>query len=561
MKVYQENVDNRLNSTLNDYLKNYRSHRAFNCDVYLEAKTKVLDSYIKKYGIKNIIVSLSGGVDSALVAAMLKYMSKILGTFDIYGITSPARNFAVVNQYRALEYAKKQAMVLRIPLKVVDISEVSSLMDSYFGEVNTSSWSKGQLVPYMRTPLNYYFSTLLNDTNGRTIICGTTNRDEGAYLGYVGKASDYIVDIQLISDLHKSEVYTLAKHLGVIDEIINVEPDGDMYDGRTDVEVFGASYDFVELYLNYLNSDASYKSKLESDSDFVKFKSNIEKLHSYNSHKYIIGSPSVHMDVLCSGVNGGWNLDFEYDYYDRLDKIGDIHKPAFVNPIPFEYYKGEQFDIIKNSDVEVRKYDNDIMVIDGLLDDNFIDTIHSAFNKHDNSFNAGIDGYKNDEYVMSNRKSLYSTKLSKKLFERIYEYIPILQVAKEPITDWNKDDVYRCIGINPLFRYIDYCKNGKLIPHYDYSFIDGNDKSLYSIVIYLDDSGDGETAFMLDADKNNWNKDLADKGDFNYDIYLKVSPKRGRIIVFPHHLLHCGLESNNKKTILRSDLMFKKLTW
>ena len=559
MKVYQSNSTKSLSDSLNSELVKYRQRRGFECDVYLRAKTAVLSSYMNSHNIKNIIISLSGGVDSALVAAMLKSMSDELGTFKVYGITSPSIGFAVRNQDRALVYAKKQASKLNIPLKIVNIGEISSIMDNEFGEFNSSDWAKGQLVPYMRTPLNYYYSTLLNDTLGRTVICGTTNRDEGAYLGYVGKASDYIVDIQLISDLHKSEVYKLAKHLGVIDEILNVEPDGDMYDGRTDVEVFGTPYDFVELYLNYMNSNISYKAHLDADDDFRKYKANIENLHSYNLHKYLIGSPAVHMDVMNSGVSGGWSLDFEYDYYNKLSMLGDIHKSAFVNPIPFEYYNKFDFEISSTNKVEVNKYNDNIVVIDGLLNDNLIDNVQSIFDKHGINFNAGLNGYVDDNEVMSNRKSLYSIKFSKSLYDVLYEYLPKIQIANEPITDWNNRDVYRWIGINPLFRYIDYYKHGRLLPHYDYSFIDGRDRTLYSVVIYLSDSYSGETAFLLDNQKNLWNKDLSDKDNFDYDVIMKVSPKRGRILIFPHHLLHCGLESNGSKVLLRTDMIFRKI--
>ncbi|WP_258957573.1 hypothetical protein [Legionella sainthelensi] len=41
------------------------------------------------------------------------------------------------------------------------------------------------------------------------------NRDEGSYVGFFGKASDAMVDIQLISDLHKSEVKKLALFLNI----------------------------------------------------------------------------------------------------------------------------------------------------------------------------------------------------------------------------------------------------------------------------------------------------------------------------------------------------------
>ena len=72
------------------------------------------------------------------------------------------------------------------------------------------------------------------------------------------------------------------------------------------------SYDFVELYLEYLKSSDEVKQKLISDIDeeskdlFYKYSENLEHLHKYNRHKYIGKSPAVHLDVFNSEVPDGW---------------------------------------------------------------------------------------------------------------------------------------------------------------------------------------------------------------------------------------------------------------
>ena len=97
------------------------------------------------------------------------------------------------------------------------------------------------------------------------------------------------------------------------DSIRHATPAGDMYDGRTDEEVFGASYDFVELYLSFLNDtkkDQEAFLKGLSDKGFKQFKfyqSNLEELHRYNAHKYLGKSPSVHLDLFDSSIKGGWD--------------------------------------------------------------------------------------------------------------------------------------------------------------------------------------------------------------------------------------------------------------
>lgn len=571
MKVYQKNSDFNLNDFLSKKLKLYRKERNFDPKKYLDIKSKVINNYFSKFNIKKVIVSLSGGVDSATVLGILKYTSNKFKTFDIVAVNSCTFNDYVSNQERAYEYSKKQAEKLNIPFSLIDLTKISSDFNNivensinellYNNPIVSSSWSKGQLVPYLRTPLNYYLATLFNDIEGTTIICGTTNRDEGAYLGYVGKASDYIVDIQIISDLHKSEVYKIAKLVGVIDEIMNVIPDGDMYDKRTDTEVFGASYDFVELYHNYLNKDENYRKELEKDSLFMLFKENIEKLHYYNSHKYLIGSPAVHLDIMDSGVNNGWKLDFSNKYYDNLKKQGNIHKPQFVNPITFNNEYLKNLNTFQNKKYNINYVDEHSFYIDDFFNENEIFTLINIYKSHNSYTTANSHGYKSYELedIMSLRKSLYSIELSEFLFNNIKMFD--LVEAKTPITDWNENEIFKYIGINPLFRYIDYVNNGYLTSHYDYSFKETEKiKSLWSLVIYLTDSEDGETCFLEDNQKDNWNKNLDDQLFINESkIITKIIPKKGRILVFPHHYLHCGLKSNNEKLIIRTDLMFEKI--
>jgi NAD+ synthase (glutamine-hydrolysing) len=67
-----------------------------------------------------------------------------------------------------------------------------------------------------------------------------------------------------------------------------------MYDGRVDEEVFGATYDFVELYLYYLCCSHATQQRMYNEltpagkEQFDYFKSHLENLHGYNKHKYLI---------------------------------------------------------------------------------------------------------------------------------------------------------------------------------------------------------------------------------------------------------------------------------
>jgi hypothetical protein len=72
--------------------------------------------------------------------------------------------------------------------------------------------------------------------------------------------------------------------------------------------VFGAPYDFVELYLCHLCAGFRIPAAWpdEAQRQYVRLAANLEELHRFNAHKYLVGSPAVHLDVLESAVPGGW---------------------------------------------------------------------------------------------------------------------------------------------------------------------------------------------------------------------------------------------------------------
>lgn len=295
-------------------LKNLRHERQFQVDDYIEAKSAIINSYFRTYGLKAAVVGTSGGIDSAIVVALINHASKQDGSpiEKIVPILMPVKSVGATNQdaatARGLELADKLGLEAFNMEITPAFNAAAKIVETALG-ASSDAWALGQLVSYQRTPILYYTTSVLSSLSLPAVVCGTTNRDEGAYLGYFGKASDGLVDLQIINDIHKSEVYLVAKALGVPQSIIDIPPTGDMYDERTDEEVFGVSYDFVELHhllrtskLNLLN-DLS-KKEMET---FKKLESNVENMHRYNHHKYLGRSPAVHLDVLDGKMPGGWN--------------------------------------------------------------------------------------------------------------------------------------------------------------------------------------------------------------------------------------------------------------
>ena len=319
MKVYNEQSDKKISEQLKSILNEIRNKRNFNAVEYIEQKSDLLNKYMNKYGLKACVIAISGGIDSAIVLGIVKRASEKENSpiKKIIPMLLPImKSTGVTNQNEATNRGKELCESLGLKPYIIDLSsinnEIRNCLEPVIG-ISGEDWAIGQLGPYSRTPILYYTTSLLNQDGYGSIICGTTNKDEGAYLGYVGKASDGMVDIQLISDIHKSEVYAVARELNIPESIINVTPSGDMYDNRTDETVFGASYDFVELYLNYLNMQENDKKNLidsldqESKEQFEFYSNNLENLHKYNLHKYMAKSPAIHLDLYDSSVKGGWD--------------------------------------------------------------------------------------------------------------------------------------------------------------------------------------------------------------------------------------------------------------
>lgn len=319
MKVYNYTQTMTLNKELKDYLQEIRNRRNFHPQEYIERKIEYINWYMNKFHLSACVVAISGGIDSAVVLGLLqkakskkdspikKIIPVLLPCIDSNGVT---------NQSTATEKGLELCGSLHLKSYTIHldkiVNQIQNSTDTIFN-IQADDWATGQLIPYTRTAILYYITSLLNQVGYKPILCGTTNFSEGGYLGYVGKASDGMVDLQIISDIYKSEVFQIAKELNIPMSIRKAIPTGDMYDNRSDEEVFGAPYDFVEIYTFYLQLTGEERKKVyksfhaDTRELFDMYASHLENLHCYNLHKYIAKSAAIHLDIYNTGVDGGWD--------------------------------------------------------------------------------------------------------------------------------------------------------------------------------------------------------------------------------------------------------------
>jgi NAD+ synthase (glutamine-hydrolysing) len=277
-------------------LEQYRKDRNFNAKDWVKEKCAMFNDYMKKSGLKACVVSLSGGVDSAVTLGLMNYASKMAG--------SPIKVVAAISQpihssAWAYNRAKECAEGWGIEMYTVDQTDqhtrLVNLVDKAVG-ITGKPFATGQLRSYMRTPVGYYVAQLISQEGNPCVVMGTGNMDEDGYLAYFCKAGDGVVDIQLIADIHKSEVFAVGKELGVPESILIAAPSADLWEGHTDEGELGFTYDFVELYTgHYLKlSPAEQKkflnglSKAAKD-QWGKWSAACTAVHNRNKHK--IGGP------------------------------------------------------------------------------------------------------------------------------------------------------------------------------------------------------------------------------------------------------------------------------
>jgi NAD+ synthetase len=323
MEIRNHTTNMVLHPLLQECLQLVRNERGFVVEEVVEQKINLLNDYYRQAGLKSAVVAVSGGIDSAVVLGLVEMAMRADDSpiENIVAVTMPALDSeGVTGQYLAMEDAHDVCDAFGVqPITFyMDpvVEAIRHAVEDVFPESmgDKTKWARGQAVSYARTPTYYYLTSVLAAHGKPGLVIGTTNLSEGGYLGYFGKASDGMVDLQLISDLFKDEVYQVGAFLGVPERIMHRAPTGDMFDATTDEVVFGAPYDFVELFTHMkLNSfcagmvDEILFDNKEAQAQLSEYVENLERMHTYNAHKYLGRSPAVHLDVLPCGVKGGWD--------------------------------------------------------------------------------------------------------------------------------------------------------------------------------------------------------------------------------------------------------------
>lgn len=249
----------------------YIQNRLNRCVSKFENRVCRVAKYLINNNIKNVVVGFSGGADSTFVLLILQEVKKKF----IKDLSITAYTAEYYGEYDNFNYEDVKFVIdggkLSEVLFVHKIFDENEVVDN----LETLTYDQDSEVIHNYLYAYRYTQLFLLAQSMNAITVGTTNLDEIAYIGWFGKNSDMMVDLQFIADFHKCEIKYILEKKGI--EILS-EPKGDILCGRTDEEVFGVSYDDVAFY-SYKMCHWNNQVKME------RIKS-LDELHRKNKHKY-----------------------------------------------------------------------------------------------------------------------------------------------------------------------------------------------------------------------------------------------------------------------------------
>jgi NAD+ synthase len=213
---------------------------ALNAPLAVAVLTDFIRDAVATSATEGVVVGLSGGVDSALAAALA---ARALG---------PSRVHAFVLPYRTSnpESARDACLVaeqLGIDHRLIDISP---MVDPYFaleipGDGEDDRRRRGNKLARERMTILFDQAKKLG-----CLVLGTSNKTE-ILLGYSTVFGDNASSLNPLGDLYKQQVWRLAQHLALPRQVVAKQPSADLWPGQTDEDELGMTYEVADevLYL------------------------------------------------------------------------------------------------------------------------------------------------------------------------------------------------------------------------------------------------------------------------------------------------------------------------
>lgn len=203
--------------------------------------TQWLKNYAENAGMRGFVVGVSGGVDSAVVSVL----AARTGLHTLL-LEMPIRQKADQVSRAQAHMAWVKAHFARVDTLRVDLTPTFETFEKQVQVSEAEFPNKNLALANSRSRLRmltlYYYGQIHH-----LLVTGTGNKIEDFGVGFYTKYGDGGVDISPIADLTKTQVYEVAKALGVAQEILEAAPTDGLWDtDRTDAQQIGATYPELE---------------------------------------------------------------------------------------------------------------------------------------------------------------------------------------------------------------------------------------------------------------------------------------------------------------------------
>ena len=204
---------------------------------------------VHKVGFQRVVVGLSGGVDSAVTAAVAQ---RALGPDDVVPVIMPYRSSSPASE------ADARAVCDQLGLRPVMV-DISPQIDAYFERFpGADRTRRGNKMARERMSILYDLSFA-----ERALVIGTSNKTE-LLLGYSTVHGDMAHALNPLGDLYKTQVWALARALGLPDRVVDKPPSADLWEGQSDEEELGFQYALVDVLLYYLVDERRTRPELRA---------------------------------------------------------------------------------------------------------------------------------------------------------------------------------------------------------------------------------------------------------------------------------------------------------
>ncbi len=201
-----------------------------------------ISSTVRESGAEGVVVGLSGGIDSALVSRLCV---DALGPEKVFNVFMPSSTTPRGDHESTEAYSSSIGSAYR----VIPIQGMVDAFDSVLGL--DDSLSKGNVMARCRMIVLYHIARTEN-----LLVMGTGNRSE-LLMGYFTKHGDGACDALPLGNLFKSQVRELSRHLSLPQSIIDRAPSADLWEGQSDEDEMGISYERLDLILQGIRDGSS----------------------------------------------------------------------------------------------------------------------------------------------------------------------------------------------------------------------------------------------------------------------------------------------------------------